>query len=97
MATLTPEDSRMSFTEKSGTTAPNQNPVQPDPFVKRFTLRVNPCKNLLCCRRKWTGKFLPWKILTRIQTLSQTQSSALILTLGVSLALGRWFLRRNPH
>ena len=66
-------------------------------LLQRFTLRVNPCKNLLCCRRKWTGKFLQGKILTRIQTLSQTQSPALILTHGVSLALGRWFLRRNPH
>ena len=66
-------------------------------LLQKFTLRVNPRKNLLCCQRKWTGKFLQGKILTRIQTLSQTQSPALILTHGVSLALGRWFLRRNPH
>ena len=34
VATPTPEDSRMFFSKQSGTPPPNQNPVQPDPFVE---------------------------------------------------------------
>ena len=48
--------------------------------------------NLLRCRRKWMGKFLLGKILTRIQILSQTQSPALFwLTKWVWLWIGGSF------
>ena len=38
IATPTPEDSEMSFTEQSGTPPPNQNPVQPNPSAE-----IHPC------------------------------------------------------
>ena len=45
VATLTPEDSRMSFTEQCGTPPPNQNPVQPDPFAEVHPSRESPQKS----------------------------------------------------
>ena len=34
--TTTQKDSRMSFTEQSGTPSQNQNPIQPDPSAEIF-------------------------------------------------------------
>ena len=52
----TPEDSGMSFIEQSGTLSRNQN-LYNLILLQRLTLSVNPRKNLLRCRRKWTRKF----------------------------------------
>ena len=83
VSTPTPEDSGMSFSEQSGTPPLNQIPYN-QILLQRFTPAVNPSKNLLLRRRTRTGKFFLGKL-----TQSRTQSYALILTHGVSLALNR--------
>ena len=61
--------------------------------LQRFTLVLYSRKSLLRCRRKWTGTFLLGTILNRIQTLSWTQTPALILTHGIPRsAFGRKFI-----
>ena len=45
VATLTQEDSGMSFTEQSGTPPPNQNPVQPDHSAEIHPCRESPQKS----------------------------------------------------
>ena len=65
-------------------------------LLQRFFLALNLCNNLLLSRRMWLGEISLRKLLIQIRTLCQNQSHALILVHTVSLALGRWFLWRNP-
>ena len=96
VATPTPEDSGMSFTKQGGTPPSNQNPVNPDPSAE-----IHPCGESLQ-KSSVLSEEMDGEIPSREESdldsdsMSRTQSSAQILTHGVSLALGRWFLRRNP-
>ena len=96
VATPTPEDSGMSFTEQSGTPLPYQNPVQPDPSAENH-LCGEFSQEHSALRRMRTGRLLFLRsLLTRIWTQSQVRSHALILTHRMSLDLSRCFLRGVP-
>lgn len=64
--------------------------------LQRLTLVLNPRKNLLPWRRKWTSEPFLGEIPTWFQTRIQTQSHALILTHSLSLFLGRRIFWGNP-
>ena len=76
VATPTPEDSDISFSEQSGT-----------PTKSRIHHFGESPQKFSAPKRMRMGKFLQGKFVIRIQTQSWAQSHALILSHRVSLAL----------
>ena len=96
VATPIPEDSGISFTEQSGTPPPNQNPVQPDPSAKIHPCGESPQKSS-ALSEEMNGEILSGED-SDLDSDSEPDSESCSDSdsLSESLALGRWFLWRNP-